>query len=365
MLAERLQRLVVETGPISVARYMTLALTHPAGGYYCGRDPFGRSGDFVTAPEISQVFGELIGLVLAQSWLEMGRPSRIGLVELGPGRGTLLTDAMRAARVVPGFLAAAELHLVETSPVLRARQATALAAASVSWHGELATVPPDLPLLLVANEFLDALPIRQFVRHRGRWHERLIAVDDVGGFRFVLAGRATPFPHNPNDGWDDLADGTVLELGPARDALAQQIAARIVAQGGLALIVDYGRAATAMLGDTLQAVREHRVVDPLLSPGEADLSADVDFAALRSSARAAGAVAWGPLTQAKYLDRLGIWRRLARLTERATPEQREMLEQGCARLVGPDAMGERFKVLAITASDAPIPAGFLDGEQRA
>jgi NADH dehydrogenase [ubiquinone] 1 alpha subcomplex assembly factor 7 len=345
---------------------MALALAHPGGGYYARRDPLGAAGDFVTAPEVSQLFGELVGLALAQHWLDLGRPPRVLLVELGPGRGTLVADALRAAQVVPGFLeAAGVLHLVETSPVLRERQAAALGQLPVRWHDELAGVPQDRPLLLVANEFLDALPIRQFVRRSGRWHERLVAVDEAGAFRFVLAPRPTPFPLVAEGAPEDPPDGAVLELGPAREALAEAIAARVVAQGGLALLIDYSDDAdAAMLGDTLQAVRRHARVDPLAAPGEVDLSAHVDFGAIGRRAAGAGAVAYGPVGQATFLGRLGIELRLRQLLGRATPTQREALESGCARLVAPDQMGELFKVMALTAPAAPLPPGFDPEERR-
>jgi SAM-dependent MidA family methyltransferase len=361
----RLRRLILEHGPISVARFMALALAHPGGGYYARRDPLGVAGDFVTAPEVSQLFGELVGLALAQHWLDLGRPSRVLLVELGPGRGTLMADALRAARIVPGFLEAVDVHLVETSPVLRERQAAALERLPVRWHDELAGVPQDRPALLVANEFLDALPIRQFVRRSGRWHERLVAVDETGDFRFVLAPRPTPFPLVAEGDPEDPPDGTVLELGPAREALAEAIAARVVAQSGLALLIDYGDDAdTAMLGDTLQAVRRHARIDPLAAPGEVDLSAHVDFGAIGRRAAGAGAATYGPVGQATFLGRLGIELRLRQLLGRAMPTQREALESGCARLVAPDQMGELFKVMALTAPTTPLLPGFDPEERR-
>lgn len=365
-LAGRLRRLIEEQGPIPVARYMALALAHPTQGYYARRDPFGRAGDFVTAPEISQLFGELVGLLLAQHWLDLDRPARAHLVELGPGRGTLMADALRAARAVPGFAAAVDVHLVETSPALRERQAAALAGAGAArWHDELRGVPTDAPLLLLANEFLDALPVRQFVRRGGRWHERLVAVDAQGRFGPTLAPRAAPVAALASPAADALPEGTVLELGPAREAVAEEIARRVVAQGGLALLIDYGSAPPLMLGDTFQGVRAHRKVDPLTAPGEVDLSAHVDFAALGRRALAAGAAAHGPLPQGLLLRRLGLELRLRQLAARATAEQRARLAGGAARLVEPDQMGELFKALALTPEGAPVPPGFLAGERLA
>jgi NADH dehydrogenase [ubiquinone] 1 alpha subcomplex assembly factor 7 len=358
-LEERLRRLILEHGPISVARYMALTLAHPMAGYYPGRDPLGSSGDFVTAPEISQLFGELIGLVLVQHWLDLGRPERVIVVELGPGRGTLMADALRAAQVVPEFGAAITVHLVEASPVLRNRQAAALAMLPVHWHDELAGLPQDRPLLVVANEFLDALPVRQFVRHAGRWHERLIGVDEAGALRFVLAPRATPLPD-----WTDTPDVTLLELGPAREALAEALAGRLAAQGGMALLIDYGSDVALMTGDTFRAVSRHAAADPLQAPGLVDLSAHVDFRAVAARAAAAGAAVYGPLTQGEFLGRLGIAQRLAALLRRASPAQATNLESGCARLVGEESMGRLFKVLALTATGAPVPAGFTEAERR-
>jgi SAM-dependent MidA family methyltransferase len=362
-LEARLRRLISDHGPISVARFMTLALAHPTQGYYPRRDPLGPSGDFVTAPEVSQLFGELIGLMLAQHWLDLGRPRRVRLAELGPGRGTLLADALRAARAAPGFLDALSLHLVETSPVLRERQAAALAGLPVFWHDELAGVPEDAPLFLVANEFFDALPIRQFVHHRGRWHERMVALDAQGAFAFTLARLPTPLPLVMVEGAAELPEGTVLELGPTREAVAEAVAGRLAAQGGLALAIDYGSGAALMTGDSFQAVRRHVKVDPLAAPGEVDLSAHVDFTALGRRALAAGAAVYGPINQAVFLGRLGVALRLQKLLERATPAQRQDLLAGHARLTAPDQMGELFKAIAFTAADAPVPPGFLAAER--
>ena len=346
-----------------VARFMALALAHPSQGYYARRDPLGRAGDFVTAPEISQLFGELLGLCLVQHWLDLGRPARVLLVELGPGRGTLMADALRAARTVPGFLPAISVHLVETSPALRERQAAALPGVGACWHDELRGVPTEAPILLVANEFLDAFPIRQFVRVGTRWHERLVAVDADGAFRFALSPRATPMAALAGPAAEDLPEGSLIELGPARTAVTEAIAQRLVAQGGLGLLIDYGAVAPLMLGDTLQAVRAHRKVDPLACPGECDLSAHVDFAALVGRARAAGAVVHGPVPQGVLLQRLGLPLRLRALAGRANPAQQAELAAGAARLCSPEQMGELFKALALTAPGAPVPPGFAAADE--
>jgi NADH dehydrogenase [ubiquinone] 1 alpha subcomplex assembly factor 7 len=362
-LEDRLRRLILDHGPISIARYMALAMGHPTGGYYPRRDPLGAAGDFVNAPEVSQLFGELIGLALLQHWLELGSPERVVLVELGPGRGTLMADAVRAMRTVPLSLQAISIHLVETSPVLRERQAAALAGLPVHWHDELAGVPADRPVLLVANEFLDALPVRQFVRRSGRWHERMVAVDDTGELRFAVAPRATPFPEAIGGVDADTAEGTVLELAPAREALAEAIGLRLVAQGGMALLIDYGSDREVMTGDSLRAVRRHAGADPLAAPGEADLSTHVDFRAVARRGASAGASVFGPLPQREFLERLGIEVRLGHLLARAQPAQRESLESGCLRLLAPEAMGTLFKVLAISAPRGPLPPGFREDER--
>lgn len=359
-LGQRLRRLIEAHGPIPLARFMALALAHPTLGYYARRDPLGADGDFVTAPEVSQLFGELIGLLLAQHWLDLGRPADVRLVELGPGRGTLMADALRATRAVPGFAAAASVHLVETSPALRERQAACLRGLAVRWHDDLKSVPGGAPWLLVANEFLDVLPIRQFVRQGHRWHERLVGIDEDGGFGFVLASRSTPLASAAAEA---LPEGTVLELGPAREAMVEMVAGRLAAEGGLALFVDYGSGGPLMVGDTFQAVHRHRTVNPLSAPGEVDLSAHVDFTGLGDRAVVAGAAAYGPVPQARFLRRLGLELRLERLLERATPPQLPNLLAGAKRLTAPEEMGELFKALALTARDAPVPSGFLPEER--
>jgi NADH dehydrogenase [ubiquinone] 1 alpha subcomplex assembly factor 7 len=360
-LAALIRDLAAGQGPLDIGRYMALALAHPRHGYYTSRDPLGAGGDFVTAPEISQLFGELLGLALAQAWLDAGRPRRALLVELGPGRGTLMADALRAARAAPGFADAVELHLVEASPVLRARQAELLGAYAPRWHASLQTVPAAGPLLLVANEFFDVLPLRQFVRRDGAWRERLVDLDPDGpGLRFVLARTPTPLALPETEA--DPPEGAVLEVSPAREALAQELGRRLAAQGGLALVVDYGDAGP-WLADTFQAVRGHRSVDPLEAPGEADLTAHVDFAALARAARLGGAAAYGPVPQAVLLRRLGIDLRLERLVRAAADRDRaDALRAGAARLTLPAEMGQLFKALALAPPGAPVPPGFEAAE---
>lgn len=359
-LGQRLRASLAAEGPVPLARFMALALLERGAGYYATRYPLGVAGDFTTAPEISQCFGELLGAVLAQAWLDRGRPDPVTLVELGPGRGTLMEDLLRAVAAVPGFRAAAHLHLVEPSPVLRRIQADRLGRHAPVFHERLETVPDDRPLLLVANEVLDALPVRQLVACPEGWRERLVAVDRDGRIGFLLA----PLALRPGPGEPGLpaeaAPGTVVELSPAREALVAEIARRLARAGGLAFLVDYGR--LGCIGDTLQAVRAHRRVDVFEAPGEADLSAHVDFAALRRVARAEGVAVFGPLPQGLVLERLGIRLRLERLARGRTEVERAALEAGVDRLVAPEAMGELFQVLALTGPGEPTPPGFTSEE---
>lgn len=359
-VARLLHDLLDTGGPVDLARFTGIAVGHPQHGYYATRDPLGRRGDFTTAPEISQLFGELIGLWCAQCWIDLGRPERVHLVELGPGRGTLMADLVRAAGSVPGFPEAFDVHLVETSPRLRQRQAAALRDLRVLWHEGLDSLPEDAPLLVIGNEFLDALPVRQLQLLPDGWHERLVGRDEQHRFVLVPSPRRVALQEVP--GLDPRAcrPGAILEVAPAREALVAALAARLAAQGGAALLIDYGK--DGPLGDTLQAVKDHRPVDPLAEPGEADITSRVDFAALATAARRNGAVAWGPLAQRELLGRLGIGLRLARLLERATPAQARALESGAERLTAPEAMGTLFRALALTATPA-APPGFASEER--
>jgi NADH dehydrogenase [ubiquinone] 1 alpha subcomplex assembly factor 7 len=345
------------TGPISLADFMAEALTYPSLGYYRLGDPLGASGDFITAPEISQIFGELIGLWLVDAWQGLGRPTPALVVELGPGRGTLMADGLRAARVRPEFGAALNLHLVESSPSLRERQGAALAAAAPHWHEGLETVPPG-PMLLVANEFFDALPIRQFERAKAGWCERMIALDETGErFRWVLAPPSPAAAALLSAQQRTAAVGAIAEVSPAARGLAAAIGARLVAAPGVALIIDYGYD-EASHGNTLQAVRQHAPTDPLANPGEADLTAHVDFAALGQAATGAGAETYGPVPQGDFLRSLGIEMRVDRLCAHATPAQAEAIRSGVRRLIEAEEMGTLFRAMAITSPGFGPPAGF-------
>lgn len=353
-LADHLRRLVAVDGPMPVSRFMAEALTHPTLGYYASRDPFGRDGDFITAPEISQMFGELIGMWCAHGWQQLGQPSAFLLVELGPGRGTLMADAIRACRGVPGFLDAVDIRLVEVSPALREQQRNALAGIDITWHADIAELP-DAPLLLIANEFFDALPIRQFQRHDDHWHERLINAGPAG-LAYVLSPQPVADKLLPPAVRQAPPD-SIVELSPARAGVMTEIAARMTAAGGLGLVVDYGYARTAP-GDTLQAVKGHARHPVLQAPGTADITSHVDFQALTEAAVSAGAAAHGPLPQGRFLERLGIAARAAALSVKATPAQAAAIESATARLTGADQMGVLFKVLAVTSTNMPVPAGF-------
>ena len=362
-LADHLRRRIAADGPLTVAEFMAEALGHPRHGYYTRRDPLGAAGDFITAPEISQMFGELIGLWCAVVWQDMGAPDPVVVVELGPGRGTLMADVLRAARPAPGFLDAARLHLVETSPVLRARQQAALAAAKLgaapAWHDTLDGVPEE-PMLLIANEFFDALPVRQFQRTDEGWRERRVDAGEDGGFRFVLAPPAPLDPlamkrlaAAPESG----VDGGVIEVCPDGLALAGAIGGRVARLGGAALILDYGPAESGA-GETLQAVKDHAYHPVLEAPGEADLTAHVDFAGLAAAAMEAGAGAHGPVPQGTFLESLGIGARAEALLIGATAGQASDIHSAHRRLVDEGEMGTLFKALAVAHPEMAPPPGF-------
>jgi SAM-dependent MidA family methyltransferase len=343
-LAARLRRLIASQGPISVSDYMALANAH----YYATRDPLGAAGDFTTAPEISQMFGELIGLALADLWDRAGRPEGARYVELGPGRGTLAADALRAMRAA-GL--EPEAHFVETSPVLRAAQAERVPNAR--WHDHLHTLAGDGPILAVANEFFDALPVRQLIATGTGWRERLVAID---GDRFMPAA-GPPVPDSAIPGPLRAAPpGTVLETSPASLAHVRLLADRLSRQGGAALVIDYGHD-RASPGETLQAVRKHDYADPWIEPGESDLTAHVDFEALAGAAAEAGVRVQGPVAQGEWLVRLGIDARTEALA-RSAPERGGELRIARDRLVSPGQMGRLFRVMGLSAPAWPAPEGF-------
>lgn len=359
-LCAHLIRRIHAEGPLPLADVMATALTHPRLGYYATRDPFGAAGDFITAPEISQMFGELIGLWAAIMWQAMGAPDRLTLVELGPGRGTLMADALRAARVVPGFPDSVQVHLVEASSTLRALQDKALARSGVrpKWHDTVGTLP-DLPMILIANEFFDALPIQQLVRRKRRWHERQIGLNAAGD---ALAWTEAPGP-SPLEILIDPAvaraagEAEIVEVCPSGLSIARSLGERLATWPGACLVIDYGYA-TPAAGDSLQALRGHRFADILSTLGSADLTAHVDFSTLSRAAVEGGARAHGPVAQGSLLQALGIDARAEALRRAASPEQADAIAAAQHRLIDPSEMGTLFKAVAWTSSDMPTPVGF-------
>ncbi|MBX3498342.1 MAG: SAM-dependent methyltransferase [Alphaproteobacteria bacterium] len=359
-LADILRRRIALAGPITVAEFMNEALNHPALGYYRRGQPLGSGGDFVTAPDVSQMFGELLGAWLAERWLVLGSPRRVRLVELGPGRGTLLRDALRATRAVPGFHDALDLHLVEIHAGLRELQRDALADFTPHWHERFADVPSGAPLLLLANEFLDALPIRQLVRQPWGWAERMVGlVRGSTEFAFAAAPGKSPLAALLPDSVRAIDRfGSIAELSPAVTSLTSDVARRIVADRGAALFIDYGYDSDTN-GDTLQALRAHRPMGVFEAIGEADLTAHVDFSAVRRAALQAGASTDGPTTQGDLLRDLGIETRAALLRQMATPAQAEAIGVAMRRLIDPGQMGTLFRAIALRDPALPPAAGFI------
>lgn len=341
-----LRRQIQATGAMPVGEFMQRCVA----AYYAGRDPFGRAGDFTTAPEISQMFGEVIGLWAAIVWQMMGSPTEIILAELGPGRGTLMADALRAAATLPGFREAARLHLVETSPVLRERQRETLAGTGAVWHEEAGQLPAG-PMILIANEFFDALPIEQYVYRADGWHERHVTCRDQFAF---TDGPPVSERRMAELGAAEAKLGEVFEVNPQARKLVQGFGKRFASQPGALLLLDYGHDRAAV-GDTLQAVRSHQPVPALQTPGDADLTAHVDFTALVRAAEPARTSAI--VGQGSFLRRLGIELRAERLAA-ARPDKADDLISGCHRLINPAGMGTLFKVLAVSSPDLPDLPGF-------
>jgi SAM-dependent MidA family methyltransferase len=355
-----LREVIAAEGPLPVDRYMSFCLAHPEHGYYMRRDPLGRGGDFTTAPEISQVFGELIGIWCVSAWQAMGAPAAFRLIELGPGRGTLMADLLRAAKVMPGFVESAEVHLVETSPALRRKQEQALAGspAPVAWHDRLDDVPAG-PSILIANEFFDALPVRQFIRTPSGFYERLVGIE---GGRLAFGLAPAPGPERLLRDWASSArEGEVVEVSPARHDVANKIGERLAINGGTALIIDYGHLRPGP-GDTLQAVRGHAFAGVLERPGECDLTSHVDFEALAGALETGGAAVHGPLTQGFFLSAMGLAERTEALKRRADMRGRIAVEAGARRLAAGAQMGHLFKVIAATHPDMPPPYPFAEAK---
>ncbi len=358
-LETEIRRRITAAGPMPVGEFMALCLTDRAHGYYTRRDPLGERGDFITSPEISQMFGELIGLWMAAVWKTMGEPPNLRVIELGPGRGTMMNDALRAAKVVPAFCEAAVLHLVEISAALRARQEKTLEQLPVPmfWHAALRDVPKGSAIIL-ANEFFDALPINQAVKSDSGWHERRIEIGADGHLAFTLAPE--PIPHFERILPPTLVRAPVNTLFEWRpNTVAMELGRRLAADGSAALVIDYGHAESAP-GETLQAVGKHAYVDPLNAPGTIDLTAHVDFQALAKSVEAMGAVSYGPIEQSEFLQRLGIATRAAALKAEAEPAAAAAIDSALARLTGHGrtGMGALFKVAAYTHPKLGTPPGF-------
>jgi NADH dehydrogenase [ubiquinone] 1 alpha subcomplex assembly factor 7 len=359
MIGERLRQRIRTGGPLSVANFMTEALFDPQHGYYATKDPIGAGSDFITAPEISQMFGELMGLWIAQSWYDMGQPDPFHLIELGPGRGTMMFDALRAGRAVPGFLEAARISLVEASAALKAVQAQTLgpSGAQIQWANRLESVPAG-PSIIIGNEFLDCLPVRQAIKHDGVWHERMVGLDDDNTDQFV-------FVLGPALGIDvalipkrlvDEADDTLVEVRPGDQQLIEAIRLRMAEHPTRALFIDYGPAQSEA-GDTLQAIRAHQKMAPLDDPGTADLTARVDFESLLRTAKQHGMLTYGPELQGEFLLKLGMEARAATLSQSA-PEKRSQIARQVWRLTDKDQMGQLFKLVCLDSETLPQPPGF-------
>ena len=353
-LRERLAREIALTGPMTVADYMTRCLHDPQAGYYATRPALGATGDFITAPMISQMFGELIGLWAIELWNRLGAPERVRLVEVGPGDGTLMADALRAARLAPDFLQAVDLILIEPSAPLRAAQARMLADSDVHprWVSSLDKVETDAPVILIANEVLDCLPARQFVKTEDGWAERRIGVTDDGDLQFGLVTITGGFKRPEYD----VEPGQTVEISEQQAAFGRDLATLIKAASGAALLIDYGRA-RAEAGDTLQALRRHQKVDPLADPGEADLTQWADFPTVQEAAVHAGADVTGCLDQGEFLHLLGIEARADRL-KAGRPDAAPVIDRQLARLTADDQMGTLFKTCAIFSPRTLVVPGF-------
>ena len=352
-----IRRRIATAGPMPVAEYMALCLLDRQHGYYVTRDPLGARGDFTTAPEVSQMFGELIGLWAATVWTQMGTPENVRLIELGPGRGTLMNDALRAVQIVPEFHSAIVAHLVEISPVLQAQQENTLEGAGVTiyWHAKLADVPAG-PAIIFANEFFDVLPVNQAIKTDRGWHERRIQVDADDQLAFTIAPEPLPFFQTLLPAhFSSARAGAIFEW--RGDTEAMEVGRRVADGRGAALVIDYGHTESG-IGETFQAVGRHAYADPLSAPGALDLTAHVDFQALSRAVESMGAKGFGPIEQSQFLRRLGIEQRAASLKTKAA--RADDIDQALARLIGRErtAMGELFKVAAFVHPSIGTPPGF-------
>ncbi len=338
-LRDILTQRIKDNGPMTVDEYMRLALSHPEHGYYIKQDPFGQSGDFITAPEVSQLFGEMIGIWCIQQWVRLGTPSPLHLVEGGPGRGTLMADLIRGSAVMEEFHYATDIHLIETSPILRSIQKQTLGE-EITWHDDLSTLPNE-PMIFIANELLDALPIRQFIKQSDIWAERVVAVNDAAPGFHTRPIENPPIP----DHLMDAEDGSIYEYCPLAHIMIKQISQHLKKHGGVALLIDYGHLED-QIGDTLQAVKNHQYTSVLEHIGDADLTAHVNFAALAKTAQD-NDVQTSFMTQREFLLANGIEIRAQQLLKNATEEQAKTLNAALDRLLSPDQMGTLFKVMVL------------------
>jgi SAM-dependent MidA family methyltransferase len=359
-LLSEIKKLISSSGPMPVWRYMELCLLHPQYGYYIARDPLGREGDFTTAPEVSQMFGELLGLWAASVWKAIGSPTMLRLIELGPGRGTMMADALRALRVLPPLYQALHVHMVEINPVLREKQRTTLSGVrNIAWHNHIDEVPEG-PCIIFANEYFDALPVHQMVKRETGWHERVVDLDENGTLIFGVESDPTPrFEVLLPPLVRAAPAGAVFEWRP--DTEIMKLARRVRDQNGAALIIDYGHMRSDA-GDTFQAIARHSYTDPLKAPGQADLTAHVDFHAMARAAEDLGARVHGPVTQGEFLKQLGIETRAVALMSKASHETSEDIARALKRLIGGgrDGMGSMFKVLGISHPNLTVLAGLSE-----
>jgi SAM-dependent MidA family methyltransferase len=364
-LLSEIRKLIKSSGPMPVWRYMQLCLMHPQHGYYVSRDPLGREGDFTTAPEVSQMFGELLGLWAASVWRAIGQPPLLRLIELGPGRGTMMADALRALRVLPPLYQSLTIHMVEVNPVLRDKQRLTLSGVrNISWHDTIDDIV-DGPAVIFANEFFDVLPIHQMVKQETGWHERVVELDKSEKLVFGAAAEPTPrFEVTLPPLVRAAPVGAVFEWRP--DAEIMKVAKRVRDQDGAAVIIDYGHMRSDA-GDTFQAIARHSFTDPLKNPGQADVTAHVDFQALSRAAEDLGARVHGPVTQGDFLKRLGIESRAATLMAKADHEVSADISGALKRLTdsGRGGMGSMFKVLGISQPDLVSLAGLSEDPEAA
>ncbi|MHA1544463.1 MAG: class I SAM-dependent methyltransferase [Alphaproteobacteria bacterium] len=346
-LQDHIVKLIQENGPISIAHYMELCLTHPELGYYTGKDPLGRAGDFITAPETSQMFGELIGLFMADYWLGLGSPKPFHFIEMGPGRGTLMADALRAIKIIPGMLESIHVHFLEVSPALMAKQKKAVPTAT--WHETLDDIPYGCSFI-IANEFFDCLPVRQFIMTDSGWAERMVGLENKNlAFTFSEKNQPSNLPMTAEI-------GNILEVCPQAGYWIDAIASKLMIGGGMALIIDYGYDKSGF-GDTLQAVHKHKYADVLENPGEIDLTAHVNFTDLKTRAQIAELDVFGPVSQGEFLQTIGLEHRAGQLLKGASKPQDKEILAAVKRLVDEAEMGTLFKVLAMVKKDYPPPAG--------